>query len=279
MTPVLTQDEYVEQAYFFRIFRTRLAEGLSAQDVLVNLQRELLGTTKLPLAVEYMLAELRHNGMLGPAVGRLAHYFTPFQAHCFLCAEDEASRFTLTQSLLILEREAEYRAKGVQPAGLFIYELETISRNRLGYFAGLSAMADDATFDEAWSAFIKKVRQQIDVRDFAEMIYLRSAQLVIDQRRYDPDFEPREPILFGEKEGKIASANMGKDPMYLFATLQRQLGYPEVPRLPKPDPQDTRLAELETRLKQLETKVIFLEGELTGNIDLNQFMPAKKEGK
>ena len=35
------------------------------------------------------------------------------------------------------------------------------------------------------------------------------------------------PPLFAEKEGKIAKANRGRDPL-LFAALQRQLGYPEV---------------------------------------------------
>ena len=38
------------------------------------------------------------------------------------------------------------------------------------------------------------------------------------------------PPLFGEKEGKIAKASRGRDPLFLFAALQRQLGYPEVPR-------------------------------------------------
>ena len=41
---------------------------------------------------------------------------------------------------------------------------------------------------------------------------------------------PSIPTLFGEKEGKIARANRGRDPLYLFSALQRQLGYPEVPR-------------------------------------------------
>ena len=37
---------------------------------------------------------------------------------------------------------------------------------------------------------------------------------------------PEKPMLFGEKEGKIAWANRKKDPLYLFAALQRHLGYP-----------------------------------------------------
>ena len=43
-----------------------------------------------------------------------------------------------------------------------------------------------------------------------------------------PEWEPPHEPLFGEKEGKIAKASRGRDPLYLFAALQRQLGYPEV---------------------------------------------------
>ena len=44
-----------------------------------------------------------------------------------------------------------------------------------------------------------------------------------------------QPVLFGEGEGRIALANRGKDPLLLFAALHRHLGYPEVPRPPRPD--------------------------------------------
>ena len=51
---------------------------------------------------------------------------------------------------------------------------------------------------------------------------------------------PKFPTLFGEKEGKIARANRGRDPLYLFSALQRQLGYPEVPRPRRPDEAEAR---------------------------------------
>ena len=82
--------------------------------------------------------------------------------------------------------------------------------------------------------------------------------------------------LFGEKEGKIAKANRGRDPLYLFAALQRQLGYPEVPR-PKPrDDLTTQLDALKVKIKELESRLKLVEGEVRGQVDLSEFM-AKPE--
>ena len=64
-----------------------------------------------------------------------------------------------------------------------------------------------------------------------------------------PGYTPPLPPLFGEKEGKIARASRGRDPLYLFAALQRQLGYPEVPRArPRDDPL-TQLLALKAKLE------------------------------
>src|SRR5207253_9088896 len=109
-------------------------------------------------------------------------------------------------------------------------EFEVISRNRLGYDTGLKSMRGDPLFDAAWRAYIELVRRQVGAVDFADLVYLRSDLYVMEQRRREPNYVPPLPPLFGEKEGKIARANRGRDPLYLFAALQRQLGYPEVPR-------------------------------------------------
>jgi hypothetical protein len=96
------------------------------------------------------------------------------------------------------------------------------------------------------------------------------------QRRVDPDYSPPVPVLFGVKEGKIAKANSGRDPLYLFAALQRQLGYPEVPRSrPKDDPL-AQLETLKTKVREMETRMKLLEGEVKGRVDLSEFM-AKPE--
>src|SRR5262252_915450 len=58
--PVLDREEYVEQAYFFRAFRDRLADNLPAQDILTRVHEELLSSTRLPYAVQFLSAELKH---------------------------------------------------------------------------------------------------------------------------------------------------------------------------------------------------------------------------
>jgi hypothetical protein len=80
------------------------------------------------------------------------------------------------------------------------------------------------------------------------------------------------PPLFGEKEGKIARASRGRDPLYLFAALQRQLGYPEVPRPRAPDDVSARLEALRARVRDLEKRLHLLESEVRGQVDLVQLL-------
>jgi hypothetical protein len=94
---------------------------------------------------------------------------------------------------------------------------------------------------------------------------------VLEQKRADAAFEASLPPIFGEKEGKIAKASRGRDPLYLFAALQRQLGYPEVPRYRQQSDAKTKWEQIETKLRELETRIKLAEGELRGSIDLSQF--------
>ncbi len=270
--PVLDREEYIEQAYFFHAFRERVMDGMPSQDVLARVGEEILSTTRLPLAIAFMAGEMKASGLLGPAMGRLGHYFAPFQAYVVGRAELDLSRFPMDQALLILEREAKFRAEGPSLAGLFVYQFEAISRNRLGYAGGLDAMAADPLYDEDWSDYIGKLRSRIGDVDFADLIFARSAYLITERRRRDPDFQPKYPTLFGEKEGKIARANRGRDPLYLFSALQRQLGYPEVPRPHRPDEAEARITVLEQRVTQLENRLKVAEGEIHNEIDLSQII-------
>lgn len=270
-TPVLSQEEYIEQAYFFRAFRERLLEGQAAQVVLKHLADELLSTTRLPLAVQFLLDEMKHSGFLHQATAALPHYFTPFQSNVLARAEEDNLRFTMEQALLILEREAEYRSGDPTPQGLFIFQLETLSRNHLGYSLGLKAMEGDDFYDEHWRQYFRLFRNQLGERDIAELIFARSEHFVQLRRRSDPDYVPTFTVLFAEKEGRIAAANRGKDPMYLFATLQRQLGYPEVPRLPRAENEKNQLDELERELEKLKKRLELVEAELKGQLDISQF--------
>jgi hypothetical protein len=84
---------------------------------------------------------------------------------------------------------------------------------------------------------------------------------------------PDRAILFGDKEGRIARANRGKDPLFFFAALQRQLGYPVVPRPTPATPSAESPALLARRLERLELRVKLLEEEARGGIDLSRFDP------
>jgi hypothetical protein len=277
MTPVLEREEYIEQAYFFRTLRERMIdEHLPTQLVLERAHEEVLSITRLPMAIQFLATEIKHTGLLSSGFARLGHYFTPFQGFVVEKAEDDRNRFSIDVALHVLEREAEYRSGTPTPQGLFVYQFETLSRNRLGYDEGLKRMADDAFYEDPWRAYVEFVRRQVGVVDFTDLLYLRSEWYVKEQRRNNPDYEPPLPPLFGEKEGRIAKANRGRDPLYLFAALQRQLGYPEVPRIkPKDDP-TVRILELKAKLKELETRVKLLESEARGKVDLSEFM-AKPE--
>ncbi|HEX5103706.1 MAG TPA: hypothetical protein VFV87_07855, partial [Pirellulaceae bacterium] len=137
-------------------------------------------------------------------------------------AEAEQGRFDLRIAVAILRHEAEYRAKSPIPQAMFMYQFECLCRNRLKYDAGLAAVAGDPIYDENWQQWIRELRLRIGMVDFADMIYVRSQYNLIHRTRPGEEPPPPEkPVLFGEKEGKIAWANRRKDPLYLFAALQR----------------------------------------------------------
>jgi hypothetical protein len=269
--PILEREEYIEQAYLFRTFRERLQENLSAQEVLERIHEEILATTRLPLAIQFLATELKHTGELASGFARLLHYFTAFQTFIVGQSEREGQRFSLGTALLVLERQAAYLAGSPTPAGLFVYQFETLSRNRLGYTDGLTAMACDPMYDADWRAFLEQVRHHIGTYDFADMVFVRSEMYVTDQRKQDPSYLPPVPALFGEKEGKIARANRGRDPLFLFAALQRQLNYPEVPRPRPKDDAQSRIEALQTKLREMEARLRLVESELRGQVDLSQF--------
>ncbi|MBX7105909.1 MAG: hypothetical protein K1X57_17630 [Gemmataceae bacterium] len=268
---VLDREEYIEQAYFFRVIRERLADQRAAQDVLDSIHEEILATTRLPMAIQFLAAELRHSGQMAGGFARLGHYFTPYQAYVVRQSESDTGRFTIQMALLLLEREAEYRATGPTRPGLFVYQFEGLSRNRLGYEDGLQAMAGDPLYDAEWSEYLEQVRRKIGSVDFADLVYVRSEEYVNDQRRHEPGYEPPLTPLFGLKEGKIAKANRGRDPLYLFAALQRQLGYPEVPRSRPRDDTQAKFDGLNVKLKELEARLRLLESEVKGQIDAQLF--------
>jgi hypothetical protein len=275
--PVLEREEYIEQSYFFHAFRERLLDGLPAQDILARIGEELLSTTRLPMAVSFLSTDIKGSGLMAPAMTRINHYFTPFQTHVIDQAEQDTSRFAMEQALLILEREAKFKAENPPLPALFVYQFESLSRNRLGYTKGLAVMSDDPFYNEEWRDYILTLRSRLGDVDFADLIFVRSEYFIKERTRLNPDFVPKFPALFGEKEGKIARANRGRDPMYLFSALQRQLGYPEVPRPRRPDELEARVLLLEQKIAQLENRLKAAESDLQQDDVLTQVMVKPEE--
>jgi len=133
-------------------------------------------------------------------------------------------------------------------------------------------MSEDAFYDDHWKQWILIVRRQIGIIEIADLIFSRSWHYInLRNRHQTQPPNPEQTVLFGEKEGRIALANSGKDPLFLFASLQRQLGYPKVPR-PKPfDDTKNVIAVLQQKLDQLSIRTKLLEDESRGGIDLTQY--------
>ena len=284
----LPREEYIEQAHLFTVLGERLRDNSPAQEILESVREEILATTKLPMAIDFMLAELRHLGTFSTAMSRLEHYFTPFQSFVMGTAEDDRGRFDLRVALQVLSREAAYRAEGASRQGLFLFQFEVLSRNRMGYDAGLDAVAKDPAYDEDWRNWILTVRRQVGIVDLADLIFVRSA--FYHDRRAAEQGDPGGaeasiaaataegfPPLFGRQEGRIAWANRKKDPLLLFGALHRQLGYPEAPRPQAENPEERLLPVLARRVEQLESRLKLVEEEQRGGIELERFYGKPKD--
>ncbi len=278
----LAREEYIEQAYFFRTLRERMQQSMSTQELLTAVKQEILSTTQLPMALDFMASELRFTGGFASAMTKLSHYFMPFQTFVVAEAEKAEGKFDFRVALEVLEREAEYRAGtptqrvAVSPQGLFLFQFETLCRNRLGYDRGLEAIAGDEVYDENWKEWILTVRHQVGLIDLGDMLYVRSEHYRKSREQLS-GAAAEKPILFGEKEGRIALANRRKDPLYLFAALSRHLGYPTVPR---PVPEDTNrmlIPTLQRKLERMEQRMKLLEEELRGGINLAKHYARDKE--
>jgi hypothetical protein len=221
-------------------------------------------------------------------MSRLTHYFTPFQSFVMSEAENDRQRFDLRIGLEVLAREAQYRAEGATRQGLFLFQLEVLSRNRMGYDAGLEAVAADPAYDNAWQNWIFTVRRQIGIIDLSDLIYVRSefyherqaaeqgnpgAAAALMAEAAEQGFPP----LFGRQEGRIAWANRRKDPLLLFGALHRQLGYPEAPRPEPENPEERLLPVLARRVEQLEARLKLVEEEQRGGIELDKFFAAQQQ--
>ncbi len=274
-TPHLSRDEYVEQAYFFQTFCDRLEDSFSAQEILETIHEEILATTRLPMALEFLRGELIHTGRISSGMARLTHYFTAFQTFVIENAESDRTRFDLRTGFQILQKEAEYKSsEKATTQGLFIFQFESLARNRLGYHNGIEAMSKDPFYNAEWVEWMRKVRSLLGMVDFADLIYGASQYAVEQQaknRRPDEQPSSKPTVLFGLQEGRIAKANSKKDPLYMFGALQRHLGYPTVPR-PKPRKLTPEFEpHVEQRFSQLEQRLALMEADFKGQLDISKF--------
>jgi hypothetical protein len=262
----LPLEEYIEQTFFFENFRSRIEDGYSAQEFLTAIRSELLTTVQLPMAIGFLLTDMKHTGILSAAMRRLPHYFTPFQSFVIAESEREENRFDFRVALEILAREAKYRSESPPIQGLFFYQFETLCRNRLGYDRGLEILIQDESYNGDWKAWVTILRQQIGIMDIAEMIFYRSE--FYRTKNADANVVP----LFGNREGQIAFASRKRDPVFLFSALSRHLKYPGVPRPHRASEEENGVPLLQRRVEHLENRLQLLEEELRGGVNLNRFI-------
>jgi len=265
----LPLEEYIEQTFFFETFRSQIEEGYSAQEFLTAVRSELLTTVQLPMAIDFLLTDMKHTGILSAAMRRITHYFTPFQTFVIAESEREESRFDFRVALEILAREAKYRSESPPIQGLFFYQFETLCRNRLGYDRGLETLVQDDVYNDDWKEWLTVLRKQMGLVDLAEMIFYRSEFYKI--KGVETDAVP----LFGEREGRIAFATRHRDPVFLFSALSRHLGYPSVPCQKRATEEENIVPFLQRRIEHLESRLQLLEEELRGGVNLNRYFVQK----
>ncbi len=273
---MLPREEYIEQAYLYRILFERLGNDITIQDLLTQCRFEVLATTKLPMAIEFLCTELKHSGIMGAGMKRLQHYFTSFQTFMVEQSESDQGRFDFRTALQILRSEAEFRASSPTPQGSFFFQFESLCRNRLNYDRGLKAMSDDPIYSHDWREWILIVRKQLGIVDIADLIYGRSEAFVEYRKRHlGEDATAEYAILFGEREGKIAFANRRKEPLFLFAAMQRHLGYPHVPKREVHDHTLEMIPQIQRRVERLEARIKLMEEEQRQGIDITKFYQGK----
>ena len=268
---LLERAEYIEQAHLYGLLGERIVEQVPIQELLEQVQFELSASTQLPMAVSFLLTELKHSGIMAPAMKRLPHYFVPFQTYVISEAERDSGKFDMRIALKILQAEARFRADSASREGMFFFQFEALCRNRLRYDAGLKAIASDPTYDPVWVNFILELRMQIGFVDFADYLFMHSDDYRQRLIAAGEPIEGKGPFIFGRHEGRIAFSGRQRDPLFLFAALQRHLGYPQVPRPVVVDRTIELVPQLQRRVDRLETRLQLLEQENRTGIDITKF--------
>ncbi len=270
---MLDREEYIEQAHFFRTLKSRIEEGIPTQDLLSSVQEEILATTKLPMALDFMAGELKMQGVFGTAMAKLPHYFTAFQSFVVGEAERVQGQFDLRLAAGNPGSRSQLSSRGSYSAGLVSVSIR-VDRPQS---PGLRRRSDR---DGAGSDLRRRLARMDLDRPAASRL----------GRHCRPDLRSQRPPpgtarATGESGRRPAAggfvpdhardvsrlANRRKDPFLLFAALHRQLGYPEVPRRQPIDQTPEIIPGLLRRVERMETRLKLLEEEQRGGIDISRF--------
>ena len=276
-SPQLPREEYIEQAHLYKLLRERTGEQVPIQELLEQIHLELLATTKLPMAIDYLLCEVKHSGLMAPAMLRMPHYFSSFQTYLIQQSEEETGRFMTATAFEVLEADAKYRLEGATASGMFFFQFEVLCRNRLNYDKGLWAMSNDPLYDEPMSKWVLYLRAQVGLVELADLLFLASEHYRSRLVAAGESPAGKGPFLFGEKEGRIAFANRHKDPLYLFSAMQRHLGYPAVPRPKPPDRNQDLIPLIMRRIERLEARIKLIDQEQRASVDITRFYERNKD--
>ncbi|MGV2338980.1 MAG UNVERIFIED_CONTAM: hypothetical protein LVR18_34855 [Planctomycetaceae bacterium] len=119
-------------------------------------------------------------------------------------------------------------------AGLFIYQLECIrAEPLLGYADGLKAMSEDPLYGDDWRRWILRLQSELGTLELAELVFRVSEHFYTGRARQAAGWRTVSVVwccLVSRRAGLLA-ATSAVMPLYLFAALQRGLGYPSVPKI------------------------------------------------
>ena len=270
--PVLDREEYIEQAYFFRASASGSPTTCRPRTSSPRLHEELLTTTRLPYAVQFLAAEIKHTGPARQRVREAAALLHPFQAFVIRQAEEEKQRFPMADGAAGAGTRGRVPGRAADQPGLFVYQFETIARNRLGYIDGLAAMAADPLYDADWRATSTSSAGRSATSTSRDLVYLRSELYVTEQRRANPAYEPSRAAALRREGGEDRQGQPRPRPAVPVRRAAAATRLPRGAAVTQRDDGKTRSwSKIETKLRELETRLKLAEGELRGNIDLSQF--------
>ena len=182
----LEREEYIEQAYLFRTLRERIEQGIATQDLLASIREEILSTTKLPMAVDFLSAELRHQGRFRRGHAKAQPLFTPVSG---VRRRRSGSRARQIRSAAGPGNLPAQR-RTIAPTRRCRKESSCSSSSRshgtdLATTAACKPLPTIRCSTSVRAEWILTVRRQIGLVDFAEMIYVRSQHYVQQQLHFD----------------------------------------------------------------------------------------------